>query len=186
MASPELQEFFQVLQSGDQPAVEELLRQFDPFLRRVIRLRLIDGRLRRAVDTTDIFHSLLKDFLRPKKSSAPLAKASAELHAYLAAAVRHKIQTKLRKERRNAGSLPGDWEPVSREPRVGQQLENQEFTEAVRTRLDEQCRRLFDLKTQGFTWAEIAAKVGGKPDALRMRLNRAVAALLTEPNGDCA
>ena len=55
MASPELQEFSQVLQSGDQPAVEELLRQFDPFLRRVIRLLLIDGRLRRAVDTTDIF-----------------------------------------------------------------------------------------------------------------------------------
>ena len=38
MATPELQEFFEVLQSGDQSAVEELLRQFDPFLRRAIRL----------------------------------------------------------------------------------------------------------------------------------------------------
>jgi hypothetical protein len=39
---------------------------------------------------------------------------------------------------------------------------------------------LFDLKAQGLTWQEVAAKVGGRADALRMRLNRAVAAVLTE------
>jgi RNA polymerase sigma factor (sigma-70 family) len=182
MATPELQEFFEVLQSGDQSAVEELLRQFDPFLRRAIRLRMIDGRLRRAVDTSDVFHSLLKDFLRPKKSSDPPANASAELHAYLAAAVRHKIQTKVRKERRHAGSLPGDRQPISREPGVGEQVEYQDFIQTIRSRLDEPCRTLFELKSQGLTWAEIAAKLGGKPDALRMRLNRAVAALLSRLN----
>jgi RNA polymerase sigma factor (sigma-70 family) len=182
MATPELQEFFEVLQSGDPSAVEELLREFDPFLRQAIRLRMIDGRLRRAVDTTDIFHSLLKDFLRPKKSSDPPANASAELHAYLAAAVRHKIQTKLRKERRHAGSLPADRQPVSREPAVGEQVEYQDFTHVIKARLDESCRTLFELKSQGLTWAEIAAKLGGRPDALRMRLNRAIAALLSQAN----
>jgi DNA-directed RNA polymerase specialized sigma24 family protein len=50
----------------------------------------------------------------------------------------------------------------------------------VRGRLDESARLLLDLKAQGLTWQEIAAKVDGSADALRMRLNRAVATVLTE------
>ena len=53
-----------------------MLREMDPFLRRVIRLRLLDGRLRRAVDTTDILQSLLKDFLRNPRLSASLQQAN--------------------------------------------------------------------------------------------------------------
>jgi hypothetical protein len=63
MPTPELQEFFAAIQGGDAGAVEAMLQHIDPFLRRVIHLRLLDGRLRRAVDTTDILQSLLKDFL---------------------------------------------------------------------------------------------------------------------------
>ena len=66
MASPELRRFLQILQSGDQQAIEAVLHELDPFLRKIIRLRLLDGRLRRVMDTTDIFQSLLKDFLSPK------------------------------------------------------------------------------------------------------------------------
>lgn len=38
------QEFFEILRSGDAEAVERLLSDFDPFLRRAIRLRLCDRR----------------------------------------------------------------------------------------------------------------------------------------------
>ena len=161
-------------------AVEAMLQELDPFLRRVIRLRLLDGRLRRAVDTTDILQSLLKDFLRQPAAGEPAETSSAQLCAYLAAAVRHKVQTRLRKERRHAGSLPEEWEPASPEPDVGKRVEDQDFAEAIRSRLDESARLLLDLKAQGLTWQEVAAKVGGRADALRMRLNRAVAAVLTE------
>src|SRR5262249_7044817 len=41
MPSPELSEFLSVLRSGDQQAIQNLLRQLDPFLRSVIHLRLI-------------------------------------------------------------------------------------------------------------------------------------------------
>ena len=67
MPTPELQEFFAKIQGDDEEAVEALLQALDPFLRRVIHLRLHDGRLRRAVDTTDILQSLLKDFLHPTR-----------------------------------------------------------------------------------------------------------------------
>src|SRR5271165_3230552 len=90
MPTPELQDFFAKIQGGDDGAVEAMLRDMDPFLRRVIHLRLLDGRLRRAVDTTDILQSLLKDFLRQHAAGEPAEASSAQLCAYLAAAVRHK------------------------------------------------------------------------------------------------
>jgi RNA polymerase sigma factor (sigma-70 family) len=175
-----LQEFFAKIQGGDEKVVEAMLQEMDPFLRRVIRMRLLDGRLRRAADTTDILQSLLKDFLRQPAAGEPAKSSSGALCAYLAAAVRHKVQTRLRKERRHVGSLPEDWEPASPEPDVANRVEDQDLAAAIRGRLDESARLLFDLKAEGLTWQEIAEKTGSRADALRMRLNRAVAAVLTD------
>ncbi len=177
MATPELDRFLAVLRNGDREEVGKLLGDLDPFLRRIIHLRLIDGRLRRVTDTADIFQSLLKDFMSQEH---PPVETSAGLCAYLAAAVHHKIQTRARKERRHAGSLPEDWEPICPEPPADRQVEDQDFTQAIRARLSGGKRLLFDLKSQGLTWIEIAGRVGGQPDALRMRLNRAVATVLNE------
>jgi DNA-directed RNA polymerase specialized sigma24 family protein len=180
MASRELQEFFAALRSGDPQIVESLLNRLDPSLRRIIRARLKDARLRSVADTSDVFQSLLKDFLFQKESEQSPLEQSAGIYAYLAAAACHKIQARLRKERRHVGSLADDFEPVSPEPPVGRQLENRDFINAVRDRLDEDNRLLFDLAAQGLTWSEISAVVGGKPDALRMRLRRGIAGVLSE------
>ena len=59
MPTPEVEEFFAKIQGSDEGAVEAMLQEMDPFLRRVIRMRLLDGRLRRAADTTDIPQALL-------------------------------------------------------------------------------------------------------------------------------
>jgi hypothetical protein len=112
MPTPELQEFFAKIQRGDEKAVEAMLLEMDPFLRRVIRMRLLDERLRRAVDTTDVLQSLLADFSREPAAGEPAEASSAELCAYVAAAVRRKVQTRLHKERRHAGSRPEEWEPA--------------------------------------------------------------------------
>ena len=71
MFAPELQEFFALIHGGDERAVEAMLRETDPFLRRVIHMRLLDGRLRRAVDTADILQSLFRDFLRQPAAGEP-------------------------------------------------------------------------------------------------------------------
>lgn len=180
MASPELQEFFAALRSGDPQTVDSLLNRLDPSLRRIIRARLHDARVRRVADTSDIFQSLLKDFLFQRESERSPSESSAGLYAYLGAAACHKIQAKLRKERRHVGSLVDGLEPVSPEPGAGQPLENRDLIEAVRARLDEDRRLLFDLTMQGLTWTEISAIFGGKPDALRMRLRRGIANVLSE------
>jgi DNA-directed RNA polymerase specialized sigma24 family protein len=180
MASRELQEFFAALRSGDPETAESLLNRLEPSLRRIIRARLHDARVRRVADTSDIFQSLLKDFLFQRESQRSRSESSADVYAYLAAAACHKIQAKQRKERRQIGSLADDFEPVSLEPAVGKRLENRDFIEAVRERLAEDSRLLFDLTMQGLSWTEISAIVEGSPDALRMRLRRGIASVLSE------
>jgi RNA polymerase sigma factor (sigma-70 family) len=175
MSTPELQQFLATLRSGDPQAVDQVLHTLGPFFRKTIRMRLIDRRLRRVMDTTDIFHSLLKDFLA---QDHPPTETSAGLCAYLAAAVHHKILTRTRKERRHTGSLPQGWEPARAEPPVAQEIEIRDFSQAIRARLSEPERRLLDLRQQGFTWCQIAKRMGGNCDTLRMRLRRAVATVL--------
>jgi RNA polymerase sigma factor (sigma-70 family) len=182
MSTPELSDFFSVLRDGDGQAVEELLRQLDPILRRLIRLRLIDGRLRHVLDTTDIFQSLLKDFLSQKEDGSSRTESSAGLYAYLAAAVRYKIQTRARKESRHTAGLPDEWEPASPEPTPEQHAQDHDLRQAIRSRLPERTRQLFDLKLQGLTWNAIAEQTEGDPDTLRMRLRRAVTTVLCELN----
>jgi DNA-directed RNA polymerase specialized sigma24 family protein len=178
MASRELREFFAALRSGDPQTAESLLSRLEPSLRRIIRARLQDARVRRVADTSDIFQSLLKDFLFQRERSP--SESSAGMYAYLAAAACHKIQAKLRKERRHVGSLADDFESVSAEPAAGKRLEDRDLIEAVRQRLAEDRRRLFDLTMEGRAWTEISAIVGGTPDALRMRLRRGIASVLSE------
>ncbi len=180
MVSPEVQEFFAALQSDDLQVVDSLLNEVDPSLRRIIRARLNDARVRRIADTSDIVQSLLRDFLSRKEGRSEPSGLSGDLYAYLGAAACHKIQAKLRKERRLGGSLADDLEPASSEPGAIERLENLDFTEVVRNQLRVDCRLLFDLSMQGLTWPEISTIVGGQPDALRMRMRRGIASVLAD------
>ena len=181
MAAPEIPDFFAALQGGDQRAVEELLGQLDPCLRRVIRLRLIGGRLRQAVDTTDVLQSLLKDFLARTGKETPPPRRAGGLCAFLAAAgAQQDSQKAAHKERRHAGSLPDDWDTVSPDPSPAQIAERRDLCRVVQARLPEDKRLLFDLKVQGLTWTQIAEHVGGQSDALRLGLCRGIAKILSD------
>jgi hypothetical protein len=59
MPTPELRKFFAKILGSAVGAVEAMLQEMGPFLRPIIRMRFLEGRLRHAVDTTDIFQSLL-------------------------------------------------------------------------------------------------------------------------------
>jgi hypothetical protein len=180
MEMPEFSKFFAVLRGSDGRAAGEMVRALEPALRRVIHLRLIDGRLRHILDTTDILQSLLAYFLRRKAVPLRAAGKTGGLRAYLAAAVEKKIRMKLRKERRHKGGLPSGWEPACPESAGTGHADEEDLNGFVRARLSAANRVLFDLRIQGLTWPEITAKVEGNPhpNTLRMRLTRAVAEIL--------
>src|SRR5580704_973989 len=104
------QQFFEILRNGDAEAVDRLLSDVDPFLRRAIRLRLFDRRARRVVDTSDILQSLLKDYLSREETDEGAA-SSARLRGYLTTAAQYKVSAKTRKERRRIAELDDVAEP---------------------------------------------------------------------------
>ena len=54
--------FMRRIRSGDGSAAEELVRHYEPIIRREVRLRLEDRRLYRVFDSMDVCQSVLGSF----------------------------------------------------------------------------------------------------------------------------
>src|SRR5215468_1887286 len=50
------------VRAGDEDAAAELVRRYEPSIRRVVRVHLRDPRLRRVLDSTDVCQSVLASF----------------------------------------------------------------------------------------------------------------------------
>src|SRR5262245_60759327 len=50
------------LRTGDDEAASELVRRYESAVRLEVRIRLVDSRLRRILDTMDIYQSVLASF----------------------------------------------------------------------------------------------------------------------------
>ena len=130
--------------------------------------------MRLAVDVSEIFQSLIKDFIRRANQGVSAPANQVDMVRYLATSAENKIRARWRKERRQL-------EAFSDRPRrdfgisVEQVVAENDLVDSLRARLDGETRTLLDLRLQGLTWREIAAIYGGHPDALRMQLRRSVA-----------
>jgi hypothetical protein len=175
---PEIPEFFEILRSDDPEAAGQLLNWLDPWLRGVIRSRIAARRLSGAMDVSDVLQSLFKDFVQRANRAGAEPKPKGEIERFLAGAVAKKILARLRKERRHPGGLSE--EPKALGPPADRIAEGSDFIASIRRHLNEKNQRLMDLRLQGYTWPELSSIDGRKPDALRMRLRRSVAAAICE------
>jgi RNA polymerase sigma factor (sigma-70 family) len=174
---------FQVLiervRGGDSDAAAELVRRYEPAIRRVVRLRMTDARLRRALDSMDICQSVLASFfVRAALGQYDLGNPD-QLLKLLAQMARHKVTDQMRKERaerRDIARLQGDAaaaaEVASSEPSPSRQIAGKELLLQFRQRLSEDEKELADMRAQGREWADIALERGESPEALRKRLAR--------------
>src|SRR5579871_4682324 len=63
MAEPDsFSDFIRRIRAGDEQAAAELVRQFEPLIRREVRLQLEDRRLCRVFDSMDVCQSVLASF----------------------------------------------------------------------------------------------------------------------------
>ncbi len=70
---PEASDFRDLIRrvrAGDDGAATELVRRYEPAIRRAVRIRLADTRLARAFDSMDICQSVLGSFFVRSASSA--------------------------------------------------------------------------------------------------------------------
>jgi RNA polymerase sigma-70 factor (ECF subfamily) len=180
--SPSFVDLLERVRSGDQEAATLLVNQFEPELRRTVRVRLTDPRLRRFVDSADICQSVLANFfIRVRIGEFDLHKPDQLLHLLLTMA-RNKVldkarrqQARKRDQRRIEGNPDVALENVQgHEPEPTHVIECQDLLEQVRRLLDDEERYLADQRGQGKEWPEIAAELGARPDALRKKLTRAL------------
>jgi RNA polymerase sigma factor (sigma-70 family) len=169
------------VRAGDAAAAEELVRCYESVLRRMVRVRLLDARLRRLVDASDICQSVFASFfVRAALGQYDLQKPD-DLLKLLATMARNKVVDKVRHsglDRHADGRIPVAELPEHAQVAPGaspsQQLTLRELLEEARRRLTPEERRILELRQQGLQWAEIAVEVGGTPEALRKRYTRAL------------
>jgi RNA polymerase sigma factor (sigma-70 family) len=178
-SEPSLPALLSRFRAGDADAARELVAAYEPHLRRIIRLRIRDSRLRRLFDSADICQSVLANFFTRLSLGQYDLVSPVQLVRLLEAMARNKVATQARKAqvtRREEREFEGQDEvgnPVVPGPSITEQVAWRELVEIVRSRLSEDERRLSDLRAAGCEWTDIAEQVGGSAEAVRKRLTRA-------------
>jgi RNA polymerase sigma-70 factor (ECF subfamily) len=184
MSKPE-QDFGELLRrarEGDGAAAAELVRQYEPEIRRAIRLRMTDPRLRRVIDSMDVCQSVLANFFVRVSAGQYDLQRSEDLVALLVAMVRNKVVDQARrlqadKRDQRRVELTGDSvlaRVASLAATPDQLAANRDLLDEVRRRLDDDERHLADQRALGREWADIAAELNVNADAIRKKLTRAL------------
>jgi RNA polymerase sigma factor (sigma-70 family) len=175
------------VRAGDADAAEELWQRFEPILRREIRLRLRDSRLRQRFDENDVCQSVMASFFVRAAAGQYELTGAEQLQRLLIQMGRNKLASQTRRHQaarrdcRRAGQLPtGEDETIGQEATPSKIVAWRELLQQFRDRLDEDERRLADLRAQGRSWLEIVDQLGGSPDGRRVQLNRAIARVAQE------
>jgi len=179
---PEFIDFVRRIRAGDATAAAELVRQYEPLIRREVRLHLDDTRLDRLFDSLDICQSVLASFFVRTAAGQYDLENESQLIKLLATMARNKLASAARvhfQERRDARRLAA-WgqDAVGRTlARDGDPLDivaGRELLNRFRESLSVEERQLAEWRSEGLSWAEIAARLGGTPDARRLQLSRAI------------
>jgi RNA polymerase sigma-70 factor (ECF subfamily) len=168
------------VRAGDERAAAELVRSYEPEVRRAVRVRLTDPRLRRVLDSADVCQSVLANFFVRVAAGEFDLERPEQLVRLLVAMARNKVLDQARRQqavrrdqrRLDAGAaldgLPGS------APDPGRVAAGRDLLAEVRRLLSEEERHLADQRALGREWADIAGEQGAAPDALRKKLSRAL------------
>ncbi|SRR5579871_5714018 len=166
------------VRAGDGAAAEELVRLYEPAVRRVVRLRLRDPRLRRVLDSADVCQSVLASFFARAAAGQYELERPEQLLRLLAVMARNKLAGQARRAyvtRREAGEdAPCGNSLLDPGPGPCQEVAWRDLLGAVRGRLSDEERQLADRRSRSLGWEEIATELGGSPEALRKKLARAL------------
>ena len=181
-------DFIRRIRAGDEQAARELVERYEPLVRREVRLQIQDRRLYRLFDSIDVCQNVMAsfflrcaageyDFERPEQL---LQLLSTMARNKLASAVRH--QHRQRRDNRRVAADGGDAlnEIATATPTPSQIVAGKELLERFHRSLSTDERQLADLRAAGMPWTDIAAQLGGAPQARRMQLARAVERVLHE------
>jgi RNA polymerase sigma-70 factor (ECF subfamily) len=179
-------EFIRLVRAGDEQAAIDLFERYEPAIRRAVRVRLRDPRLRRLVESVEIWQSVFASLLVRTAVGRHDLESPDSLIRLLAAMARNKVVCQANHEH----AAGHDQRPIvdfavpADDPRGGsgysRQFAVRELLQEARRRVTAQERLLLDRCDQGLEWTDIAAELRDSPDALRGRLAGAVIRISSE------
>jgi RNA polymerase sigma-70 factor (ECF subfamily) len=167
------------VRTGDPQAAVELVKSYEPAIRRAARIRLGDTRLQRIFDSVDISQSVFGSFfVRAALGQYELDRPE-QLLNLLVDMSRKKLADHVREEqaaRRDYRRLRNVDPNRLAAPRAGayEQAAMNELLQEFRRRLSDEERWLADQRARGRGWNEIAQERGVNHEALRKQLTRAI------------
>lgn len=180
--APSFAELLRRVRGGDQDGAAELVRRYEPAIRRAVRMKLTDTRLRRTLDSVDVCQSVLGNFFVRAAAGQFDLDAPEQLLRLLVSMAHNKLIDHARREqasRRDARRVRTDGGPpleavADPHETPSEVVAGRELLERVRSLLSEEERSLMDRRRQGCSWEKLAAEAGTTPDALRMKYSRAL------------
>jgi RNA polymerase sigma-70 factor (ECF subfamily) len=170
------------VRGGDGSAATELVRRYEPEIRRAVRVRLTDQRLRRVLDSMDVCQSVLGNFFVRVAGGQYDLEQPNDLLRLLVAMARNKVLDHVRRQRasrrdqRRIAADPAEAFGTVEDgaPSPSRVVAGQDLLQEVRRRLSDEERDLADQRALGRDWNVIADERGAKADALRKKLTRAL------------
>ena len=179
---PELPELVRRLREQEPGAIAELVRRYEPEIRRIARVRLARFGLRHLVDSEDIAQSVLGRFFARVRAGGVEVESADKLLHLLAVIAANRVTSHARRERRQVRptgqngteSVDGFDAVPDAAPTVERAVAARDHLDWVLRCLTPDDRELLIQRTSGRGWAELAAERGVGADALRKRLTRAL------------
>jgi len=185
-------DFVRRIRAGDETAAQELVRHYEPLIRREVRLHLEDRRLQRLFDSMDICQSVLASFFPRMAEGQYDVNRPEDLVKLLVKMARNKLasaarrQYRQRRDQRRHALVPslGLYQVADPNPSPGDLVAGIELMQRFQNLLSPEERQVADLRSQGLAWADIAERLGGKARARRMQLSRAAERVLRQLGWD--
>lgn len=181
MSDSRFQELIRRVRAGEQDAAAELVRTYEPAIRRAVRVRLSDSRLARAFDSADICQSVLASFFVRTALGQYDLDTPEQLLRLLATMARHKLADQVdrqragcRDNRRTDETAGNRFDAADPGPTPSREVAASDLLAEVRRRLSPEERQVADLRHQGCDWDRIAAEFGSTAEAQRKRYARAI------------
>jgi len=172
MSDEPLDELLERLCNGDDAAAEQVFVAYEPYLRMVVR-RMLPAQMRSKFDSVDVVHSIWADLLGGFRESGWHFQDAAHLRAFLVKATRNRFLDRIRKHKRAvAHEQPLDSAHLeeampSQDPRPSEMAQANDLWDQMLALCPEAHRPLLELKRQGCSLDEIAAKTGYHPSSVR-------------------
>jgi RNA polymerase sigma factor (sigma-70 family) len=164
------------LGAGDVTAADQAVRDYEPYLRLVIR-RYLSGHLRAKFDSADVVQSVWVHMLQALQCGAWRLTDRASLRALLVTIARRRVVSRYRHhraalEREQSGGTDLEGLPARRQPRPSEVAQANELWERLLALCPPANHEVLHLRRQGLPLGEIATRTGMHEGSVRRVLRR--------------